>query len=251
MIFEVIPAIDLRGGRCVRLYQGDYARETAYSNDPVAIALHWEELGAPRLHVVDLDGAREGRPVNGSGMASICAVVAIPVEVSGGIRTMEALAAAVAYGAERVQLGSAAVSSPDLLSEAISLYPDTIVVSIDARDGEVVTDGWLRGTGRSPLDFAREIVSLGVHRMMYTDIRRDGALTEPNFEAIAELVDLLSVPVIAAGGVSKVEHLVRLAEIGCEGAIVGKALYEGAVDLPSALAAVTRLTAPAKRPEVA
>jgi phosphoribosylformimino-5-aminoimidazole carboxamide ribotide isomerase len=201
--------------------------------------------------VVDLDGAREGGPVNSGAMASICAAVAIPVEVSGGIRTMESLAAAVAYGAERVQLGSAAVSNPDFLVEAVSLYPDAVVVSIDARDGEVVTDGWLKGTGRSPLEFAREVVGLGVPRIMYTDIRRDGALTEPNFAALAELVEVLPVPVIAAGGVSRVEHLVRLAEIGCEGAIVGKALYEGAFDLPAALAAVRQLTTPAQRPEVA
>jgi phosphoribosylformimino-5-aminoimidazole carboxamide ribotide isomerase len=125
------------------------------------------------------------------------------------------------------------------------------VVSIDARDGEVVTDGWLKGTGRSPLEFAREMVDLGVQRIMYTDVRRDGALTQPNFEALAELVAALPVPVVAAGGVSMVQHLVRLAEIGCEGAIVGKALYEGAVDLPAALAAVRQLTSPAKRTEVA
>ncbi len=240
MTFEVIPAIDLRRGRCVRLFQGDYARETAYSDDPVAVALRWQDLGAPRLHVVDLDGAREGHPVNDAMVASICQVTSIPVEVSGGIRSVTAVKAAIASGAARVQLGSAAVSAPALVAEAVSLYPETIVVSIDARDGEVVTDGWLKGTGRTPLEVASEMVALGVRRIMFTDIRRDGALTEPNFASLAEFVNELPVPVVASGGVSRSEHLVRLAEIGCEGAIVGKALYEGAIDLPAAISAVAQ-----------
>jgi len=250
MTFEVIPAIDLRGGRCVRLFQGDYDRETEYSLDPAAMALHWEDLGAARLHVVDLDGARSGRPENGAAIAAICAVVGVPVEVSGGIRTMAALSEAVAFGAERIQLGSAAVSNPEFLVEALSRYPGMVVVSIDARDGEVVTDGWLNGTGRRPLDFAREVVAFGVPRIMYTDVRRDGALTEPNFGALRDMVEAVSAPVVAAGGVAKVEHLVRLAEIGCEGAIVGKALYQGAVELPAALAAVRMVAVPRQQPEI-
>lgn len=238
MTFEVIPAIDLRGGRCVRLFQGDYARETQYSDDPVGVAMRWEDLGAPRLHVVDLDGARDGSPVNQEMMARICEMVAIPVEVSGGIRDLESLAAAFAYGAERVQLGSAAVGNPEFVGEVVGQYPDGIVVAIDAREGEVFTDGWRVATGRTVLDVAREMVEAGVPRLMFTDIGRDSTLTEPNFEALAQLVAAVRVPVIASGGVSKVEHLARLAQIGCEGAIVGKALYEGTIDLPAALAAV-------------
>ena len=238
MTFEVIPAIDLRAGRCVRLFQGDYARETRYSDDPVAVALRWRDLGAPRLHVVDLDGAREGKPLNHEVMAAICQAVDIPVEVSGGLRTMETIDAAVAYGADRVQLGSAAVRDPELVRQAVARYPGRIVVSIDARAGEVVTDGWVQGTGRGVLDLARAMIEAGVPRLMFTDVGRDSTLTEPNFEALAELVRVLPVPVVASGGVAHVDHLRRLAGIGCEGAIVGKALYEGLVELPVALSAV-------------
>jgi phosphoribosylformimino-5-aminoimidazole carboxamide ribotide isomerase len=236
--FEVIPAIDLRGGRCVRLFQGDYARETRYSDDPVAVARRWSDLGAPRLHVVDLDGAREGKPVNTSIIEGICQAVSIGVEVSGGLRNMDAIESAIAYGADRIQLGSAAVRSPELVREAVGRYPGRIVVSIDARDGEVVTDGWLRGTGKGVLDLATAMVQAGVPRIMFTDIGRDSTLTEPNFDALAALVRDLPVPIVASGGVAHVDHLRRLAEIGCEGAIVGKALYEGSVDLTEALAAV-------------
>lgn len=236
--FQVIPAIDIRGGRCVRLFQGDYARETAYDNDPVAVARRWERLGAPLIHVVDLDGAKDGAPVNHETMAAICAAVSVGVEVSGGLRSMELISAAFAYGAARVQLGSAAVRDPELVRECAARFPGQIVVSIDSRNGDVVTDGWLTGSGRTALDLANEMVELGVPRLMFTDINRDGALTEPNFEALAEYVRALPVPVVASGGVAVVAHLRRLADIGCEGAIVGKALYEGAVDLPAALEAV-------------
>ena len=226
MTFEVIPAIDLRGGRCVRLLQGDYDRETAYSDDPVAVAERWASLGAPRLHVVDLDGAREGAPRNQEVLAAICRAVPIPVEVSGGIRTAGAIAAALAYGAQRIQLGSIAVKDPSLTREAIVRFGDAIVVSIDARDGEVRTDGWLQGSNVRAIDLARELAEAGVARLMFTDIGRDGMQTEPNFDAYRELLAAVSCPVVASGGVSTVEHLVRLAEIGCEGAIVGKALYD-------------------------
>lgn len=238
MTFEVIPAIDLREGRCVRLFQGDYDRETRYSDDPVAVARRWRDLGAPRLHVVDLDGAREGSPVNHAVMAAICEAVDIPVEVSGGLRTIESIDAAVAYGAERLQLGSVAVRDPDLVCGAVASYPGRIVVSIDSRGGEVVTDGWVTGSGRAVLELARAMVEAGVPRLMFTDVGRDSTLTEPNFHALADLVRELPVPVVASGGVAHVDHLRRLAEIGCEGAIVGKALYEGLVELPQALAAV-------------
>lgn len=241
MTFEVIPAIDLRGGRCVRLLQGDYDRETAYSDDPVAVAERWASLGAPRLHVVDLDGAREGAPRNQEVLAAICRAVPIPVEVSGGIRTAGAIAAALAYGAQRIQLGSIAVKDPSLTREAIVRFGDAIVVSIDARDGEVRTDGWLQGSNVRAVDLARELAEAGVARLMFTDIGRDGMQTEPNFDAYRELLAAVSCPVVASGGVSRTEHLVRLAGIGCEGAIVGKALYESAFTLPEALAAVATL----------
>jgi phosphoribosylformimino-5-aminoimidazole carboxamide ribotide isomerase len=234
----VIPAIDLRGGRCVRLLQGDYARETQYSGDPVAVARRWQELGAGLLHVVDLDGAREGKPANTAIMAAICAALTIPVEVSGGLRGIDHIRAAFAYGAVRVQLGSAAVRDPGLVREACHEFPGRIVVSIDARGGEVMTDGWLRNSGVRTLDLAREMVALGVPRLMVTDIERDGAMAGPNVETLAALAKALPVPVVASGGATTIEHLRALAEAGCEGVIVGKALYEGLIDLREALEAV-------------
>ena len=238
MTFEVIPAIDLRGGRCVRLLQGDYARETAYSDDPVSVARRWAGLGAPRIHVVDLDGAKEGEPAQSRVMAAICEAVDVPVEVSGGMRQLTHIEAALAYGATRVQLGSAAVKDPALVREAAIRFPGAVVVSIDARDGMVQTDGWLEASSVRAIDLAREMAAAGVPRIMFTDIGRDGMLTEPNYAAYEELISALDCPVVASGGVSQVEHLVRLAAIGCEGSIVGKALYEGAFTLPEALAAV-------------
>ena len=235
----MIPAIDLRGGRCVRLFQGDYARETAYSDDPVAMARHWQSLGAPRLHVVALDGARSGVPANGPIVAAICAALDIEVEVSGGIRTLEAVGAALASGAARVQLGSAAVRDPVMVASACSAYPGTIVVSIDARNGEVMTDGWIEGSGLAVLDLAQRMVEAGVPRLMFTDIARDGALGGPNVDALRDLVQALPVPVVASGGVTRIEHLRDLAAAGCEGAVVGKALYDGALDLRDALAAAS------------
>ena len=241
MTFEVIPAIDLRGGRCVRLLQGDYDKETAYSDDPVSVARRWADLGAPRIHVVDLDGAKDGAPAQSAVMARICAAVSVPVEVSGGMRRIEHIEAALAYGAGRVQLGSASVKDPALVRQAVSRFPGAIVVSIDAREGMVQTDGWLESSSVRAVDLAREMESAGVPRIMFTDIGRDGMLSEPNYAAYEELLAALSCPVVASGGVSKVQHLVRLADLGCEGSIVGKALYEGAFTLTEALDAVATL----------
>lgn len=238
MTFEVIPAIDLRGGRCVRLHQGDYARETAYSDDPSATARLWQEQGAPRLHVVDLDGAREGRPINTEAIRDICRAVSIPVEVSGGIRTVETIRQALADGADRVQLGSIAVKDPALAREAIRTFGHAIVVSLDARDGFLRTDGWLQGSNIRALDLARDLDAAGVARIMFTDISRDGTLSEPNFQAYRDLLAAVSCPVIASGGIATLDHLRQLAAIGCEGAIVGTSLYERRFTLAEALAAV-------------
>ena len=229
----------------MRLFQGDYARETVYSDDPLAVAKRWEALGAPRLHVVDLDGAKAGQPLNQGVMESICAGVEIQVEVSGGIRDMDAIQYAFSYGASQVQLGSVAVQSSELVRDAVGRFGSGIVVAIDARDGEVRTHGWTEGSGLRALDFARAMAEAGVRTLMFTDIGRDSTLTEPNFEALRELVrELPHCRIVASGGVAVVDHLVRLADIGCGGAIVGKALYEGTVDLVEALAAVERFCEP-------
>ena len=241
MSFEVIPAIDLRGGKCVRLLQGDYAKETAYSDDPVAVARRWAGEGAKRIHVVDLDGAKQGAPAQSEVMAAICRAVAVPVEVSGGMRRIEHIGEARAYGAGRVQIGSAAVKDPALVRTAVAQFGNAIVVSIDAREGMVQTDGWLEASSVRAVVLAREMAGAGVARVMFTDIGRDGMLSEPNYAAYEELVAALPCPVVASGGVSEVGHLVRLAEIGCEGSIVGKALYEGRFSLTEALEAVATL----------
>ena len=238
MSFEVIPAIDIRGGRCVRLLHGDYDQETAYADDPAEVAREWEAQGAPRLHVVDLDGAREGHPVNRAEVAAICGAVAIPVEVSGGLRTLDDIEAAVALGAGRIQLGSAAVRNPDLVTCAVERYPEMIVVAIDTRGWEALTEGWREGSGTDGLALAREMVERGALRIMVTDIGRDGALEGPNVALAAEFAAALPVPVVASGGVTTTDDLRVLAEAGCEGAIVGKALYERRFTLAEALEAV-------------
>lgn len=242
MSFQVIPAIDLRGGRCVRLHQGDYDQETAYGDDPVAVAQRWESLGAPLLHVVDLDGAKVGRPQNDAIVRAICAAVRVPVEVSGGIRTMSAIEAALAGGAARVQLGSVAVREPELVREAARRFGNRLSVAIDGKTGEVRTDGWLRGSGISVLQLARGMVEAGVARLMVTDIGRDGAMAGPNVALYEELVRELPVPIVASGGVTALDHLRQLASAGCEGVVIGKALYEGVLDLGEALA-VARMEA--------
>jgi phosphoribosylformimino-5-aminoimidazole carboxamide ribotide isomerase len=236
-MFTVIPAIDIRGGKCVRLLHGDYDKETAYSDDPVAVAKRWESLGAPHIHVVDLDGAKAGAPVNGDLISRICRTVSVPVEVSGGMRTLEIVASAIAGGASRVQLGSAAVHNPELVAAACLAHPGAIVVSIDAKDGEVMTDGWIKGSGVRATDLARRVAEQGAPRIMYTDIGRDGALQGPNLEALREMVAAVPVPVIASGGISTIAQLRDVIATGAEGAIIGKALYEGQIDLPEALEA--------------
>ena len=235
---EIIPAVDLRGGRCVRLVQGDYDRETVFSDDPVAVAQRWAGLGAPRLHVADLDGAREGRPVNEAAARAIIEAVSVPVQVSGGVRTLDAVDRWVEAGAARVVLGTAVVHDPALAGRACRAHGERIVVSVDAKDGLVATDGWTSTSEVRADELIARLVGLGVRRFVYTDIARDGTLTSPNYEAIEALVKSVDAALIAAGGVAEVAHLVRLAELGVEGVIVGRALYDGRVDLTDALAAV-------------
>jgi phosphoribosylformimino-5-aminoimidazole carboxamide ribotide isomerase len=233
---EVIPAIDLRDGRCVRLYQGDYSREQVFSDDPVEVARRWEELGAPRLHIVDLDGAATGRPGNLEVIGAIAAQATVPLQVGGGVRDLETAARLVEMGASRVVLGTAAVEEPALVAAALErLGPEAVVVSVDARDGQVALRGWREQSQVSALALLQEMTLLGVVRFIYTDIAQDGTLTEPNFSALAELLPLVSRPLLVAGGVSSLAHLHRLAQLGAEGAIVGMALYTGAIDLPQAL----------------
>ena len=238
---EIIPAIDLRNGKCVRLYQGDYGRETIFSDDPVSVALRWQSEGARRLHIVDLDGAARGEPGNLDTIEEIIAAIDIPVQVGGGIRSIETMEQLFATGVERAILGTVAVEKPELVKEACQKFRDRIIISIDAKDRMVATRGWLQESTVIASELAGKMIELGVMRFIYTDISRDGTLTSPNFEAIAEFLSLVIAPVIAAGGISSVDHLARLAELGLEGAIVGKAIYTGDVKLADAFKAVRKL----------
>lgn len=232
---DIIPAIDIRGGKCVRLYQGDYSKETVFSEDPMAVALGWQRGGARWLHLVDLDGAAKGEVVNFSTIAEIVKSVDIAAEVGGGIRDEDTVSRLINLGVKRVILGTVAVEKPEMVAKLCRKFGEAIVVGIDARDGYVAKHGWLEDTDIDALELARGMASLGVRRIIYTDIKRDGTLTEPDFEAIERMIRGVNIPIIAAGGISKLEHLVRLKKLGVAGAIIGRALYTGDVDLRQAL----------------
>lgn len=233
---EVIPAIDIRGGNCVRLYQGNYDQETVFSDNPVEVALEWQSMGAPRVHIVDLDGAASGRPVNMDIIKELASTILIPTQLGGGIRRMETIEELLKAGIERVILGTVAVENPNLIENACRRFNESIMVGIDTREGWVATHGWTQETRLRGVEFAKSMARLGVKRFIYTDISRDGTLTEPNFNAIAEFINLIKLPVIAAGGISSLEHLRMLKQLGAEGAVVGKALYTGDINLKQALA---------------
>lgn len=233
---QVIPAIDLIGGRCVRLMQGDFEKETVYSDDPERVARQWAAQGAERIHVVDLDGARTGAPVNIDVVGRIVAAVDVPVQLGGGIRSVEIAREALNAGVDRVMVGTAALDGGVISDMLKALGAEGLLVSVDTRDGEVVVSGWTQDGGISVSDLVANMERLGVQRVMYTDVTRDGTLTEPNYGAVQELVDQTNVAVIAAGGIASVNHLVSLAALGVEGAVVGRALYTGDVDLAEAIA---------------
>ena len=235
---EIIPAIDLKGGRCVRLLQGDFDKETVFSTDPGAVAQGWEQAGAPRIHVVDLEGAASGRPENAEAVARILESVDIPVQLGGGIRNMETLEGWLDKGVQRVVLGTAAVEDPDFLQEALRRFGESVVVGIDARDGRVAASGWKRTTEVDAIELIERMKGFGARRIIYTDISRDGMLSGPNLESVRQVVSSTKVPVIASGGVSTIEHLKSLRELGVEGAIVGRALYTGDVNLREAIQTV-------------
>jgi phosphoribosylformimino-5-aminoimidazole carboxamide ribotide isomerase len=232
---EIIPAIDIRGGKCVRLYQGDYGIETVFSDDPVGVAMNWQSMGALRLHIVDLDGAASGELENFEIISEIANSVLIPIEVGGGVRDMETIGRLFKCGVDRAILGTSAVEDPEMVKEACRCFNKSIVVGIDARDGKVSTRGWKLDTEREPLEFARSMMALGVRSFVFTDIRRDGTLTEPNFTALFELIDSTKAAIIASGGVTTLTHLKLLKKIGASGAIIGKALYTGDINLKQAM----------------
>lgn len=236
---EVIPAIDLRHGKCVRLYQGDYDRETVFSEDPVAVAWRWQSQGAPRFHLVDLDGAAQGELRNLPAIEAIANRVRLPIQVGGGVRRLEVVEQLFNLGIDRVILGTAALEDSVLVREACQKSGERIIVSIDAKDGYVASHGWRKKSQVTAIELIEQMTVLGVRRFIYTDIARDGTLTSPNFEAIKELVAKTSLPIIASGGVASISHLQRLSQIGVEAVIVGQALYTGNLDLRQAIEAVS------------
>lgn len=240
----IFPAIDLKGGRCVRLLRGDLAAETVYGDDPVAMGRRWVAEGAEYLHVVDLDGAVRGEPVNAAAIEGLCKALPIPIEVGGGIRTVERAQALIDLGVDRVIFGSAALSHPDIVAEACAKMPGRIAVGIDARDGKVAVQGWTETSETTAAELAKKVEALGASRIIYTDISRDGTQEGVNVGATQSLADALKIPVTASGGVGSLAHIEALVDSqrrsqgrgpGIDSVIVGRAIYTGAVNLREAI----------------
>ena len=232
---EIWPAIDLRGGKCVRLQQGDYNRETVFGEDPAGMARHWVDLGAQCLHLVDLDGAKEGSPKNLKSVLAIIDEVDVPCELGGGIRTREAMDELLDKGVARLVVGTKALKEPDWFRQMCREFPNRLVLGIDAKDGFVATDGWLETSHVEAVSLARQFADEPIRAINYTDIATDGMLSGPNVAAMRAMQAAVSIPVIASGGVAEVEHVRALADAGLAGCIIGRALYEGTLTLPEAL----------------
>jgi len=233
----IIPAIDLRGGKCVRLIQGKYDRQITYQNDPVEQAREFSLAAAQWLHIVDLDGAKLGRPVNTDTISVIAALGILKIEVGGGLRDEASIKQLLDIGAERVIIGTKAVSDFEWFSRMAERFSGKIVLGIDARGSKVATHGWTQDSPKHLLEFAAEAAKLPLAAIIYTDITKDGMMTGPNFERTKALVEAVDLPVIASGGVNTIEDIKKLAEIGPEAAIIGRSLYEGTLKLPDAIKA--------------
>jgi phosphoribosylformimino-5-aminoimidazole carboxamide ribotide isomerase len=244
----IIPAIDLKDGRCVRLKQGDMASATVFSDDPVAMARHWAAQGAKRLHVVDLNGAVAGRPKNEKVIRDIVAAVGdqLAVQLGGGIRDLDTIESYIDAGVTLVVIGTAAVKNPGFLSDAAYAFPGHIVAGLDAKDGKVAVEGWSKMTGHDVVDLAKKYEEFGIEALIYTDIGRDGMLTGVNIEATLKLAQAIKTPIIASGGLSNLEDVQAICKTlvpeGVIGAIAGRALYEGKLDLKKAQAAADAAT---------
>ena len=236
----LIPAIDLKDGRCVRLKQGNLDDETVFSEDPAAVARHWIKLGAERIHLVDLNGAVAGKPQNAAAIKAIVEAVGaeVPVQLGGGIRSLETIERYLDSGISYVIIGTAAVKSPGFLHDACNAFPGQVIVGLDARDGKVATDGWSKLTRHDVTDLARKFEGYGIEGIIYTDIGRDGMLTGVNIEATVKLAQAVTVPVYASGGVSDLDDIDKLLAVeaeGINGVILGRSLYEGTLDFAAAL----------------
>ncbi len=242
---QIWPAIDLRGGKCVRLQQGDYQRETVFAEDPVAVARQFQAAGAQHLHLVDLDGARAGRPANLDVVREIVAAVEMQCELGGGIRDQASIEQLLQLGLDRLVLGTSALKAADWFREMCTQFPHQLVLGIDARDGLVATDGWLETSTTPATQLADQFRDVPLAAIVYTDIATDGMLQGPNVAAMAEMQKHVSVPVVASGGVTTTADVSQLAAAGLAGAIIGRSLYEGKINLPAALTAVAH---PARSP---
>jgi phosphoribosylformimino-5-aminoimidazole carboxamide ribotide isomerase len=234
---EVWPAIDLRGGKCVRLQQGDYDRETVFGDDPATIAQRWADQGATHLHLVDLDGAREGQPKNRAAIAAILGAVTLECEFGGGIRDEQTIRELLDLGISRLVIGTLAIREPDWFRAMCKRFPRRLVLGIDAREGYVATHGWLKTSSLAATEVARQFADEPLASIIYTDIATDGMLAGPNFAAMADMRTAVDLPVIASGGVTTATDVAQLAAIRMAGCIIGRALYEGTIALPDALVA--------------
>ncbi len=233
----VLPAVDIRGGRCVRLLQGRPDEETVYDDRPADAARRWADKGAEFLHVVDLDGAFQGHPVNGNAIAEIIEAVDVPVEVGGGLRTTEAVRRTLDLGVSRVIVGSRALRAPEWVKELCEAFPDQVVAGIDARDGRVAVEGWAEVSDVDAVAFAQQLDAFALRAIAFTDVATDGMMAGPNVAALQRLVEAVDTAVIASGGIASLDHVRRVAAVGVEGMIIGKALFAGALSLPDAIAA--------------
>jgi len=243
---QIIPAIDIKDGNCVRLKQGEMQSATVFSEDPAAMAQHWLEQGAKRLHLVDLNGAFSGKPKNEQAIREIVSVIGeeIPVQLGGGIRDLDTIERYLDDGLSYIIIGTAAVKNPGFMRDACSAFGGHIIVGLDAKDGKVATDGWSKLTGHEVADLAKKFEDYGVEGIVYTDIGRDGMLTGVNIDATVKLAQVLTIPVFASGGLSSladIERLCAVEEVGIEGVICGRAIYSGELDFASAQARADEL----------
>ncbi len=240
MTMEIWPAIDLRGGKCVRLVQGDYDRETVFGDDPAEMARRWRDAGADRLHLVDLDGARDGRRTNAAAVSAIRQAVTFPCQLGGGVRDRATIEELLALGLNRLVVGTSAVRDPDWFLRVCRDFPHQLVLGLDAREGRVATDGWVATSDLSAAEFVARFEGEPLAGVVYTDIARDGMLQGPNLQALDQVVRAVSLPIIASGGVTTADDVRSVADIGASGCIIGRTLYEGLLTLEDALAAARR-----------
>jgi phosphoribosylformimino-5-aminoimidazole carboxamide ribotide isomerase len=244
---QIWPAIDLRGGKCVRLRQGDYGRETVFGDDPAAMARHWVAQGADCLHLVDLDGARLGRPGNLDSIRAIVTAVDVPCELGGGVRDEATIGAMLDLGVARLVIGTQALKEPDWFREVCGRFPGKLALGLDARDGRVATDGWLDTSDVSANDLARQLADLPLAALTYTEIAADGMMAGPNLAAQQEMQRAVPTPVIASGGVTTADDVAALAAVPMAGCIIGRALYEGTLTLRDALDAARGTAQPDRK----